>query len=116
MVVAAGVVPDSEDAEASLREMLAAALAANARLARLAEELREENARLRAETRHKRLTWPFCSGWCSGGRRSGCGRSRRRTTAGRRVRAGSAGAARAGNAARGRERGGGITRTCPGSR
>ena len=49
MVVAAGVVPDSEDAEASLREMLAAALEANARLARLAEELREENARLRAE-------------------------------------------------------------------
>jgi transposase len=49
VVVAAGVVPDSEDAEASLREMLAAALEANARLARLAEELREENARLRAE-------------------------------------------------------------------
>ena len=48
-MVAAGVVPDSEDAEASLREMLAAALEANARLARLAEELREENARLRAE-------------------------------------------------------------------
>jgi hypothetical protein len=38
-----------EDAEASLREMLAAALEANARLARPAEELREENARLRAE-------------------------------------------------------------------
>jgi transposase len=49
VVVAAGVVPDSEDAEASLREMLAAALEANARLARLAEDLREENARLRAE-------------------------------------------------------------------
>jgi len=49
VVAAAGSVPDSEDAEASLREMLAAALEANERLARLAEELREENARLRAE-------------------------------------------------------------------
>jgi transposase len=47
--VAAGVVPDSEDAEAPLRDVLAAALEANERLARLAEELREENARLRAE-------------------------------------------------------------------
>jgi len=47
--VAAGVVPGSEDAEASLRDVLAAALEANERLARLAGELREENARLRAE-------------------------------------------------------------------
>jgi transposase len=47
--VAAGVVPDSEDAEASLRDVLAAALEANERLARLAGELREENVRLRAE-------------------------------------------------------------------
>jgi transposase len=47
--VAAGVVPDSGDAEASLREVLAAALEANERLAGLAEELRVENARLRAE-------------------------------------------------------------------
>jgi transposase len=49
MPVAAGVVPDSEDAEASLRGVLAAALEANERLARLAEELTAENARLRAE-------------------------------------------------------------------
>ncbi|MGH3277302.1 MAG: hypothetical protein ACRDNZ_23615 [Streptosporangiaceae bacterium] len=42
-----GVVPDSEDAEASLRDVLAAALEANERLARLAEELTAENARLR---------------------------------------------------------------------
>jgi transposase len=48
-MAAAGVVPDSEDAEASLRDVLAAALEANRELARLAGELREENARLRAE-------------------------------------------------------------------
>src|SRR6266568_4315188 len=49
VAVAAGVVPDSEGAEASLRDVLAAALEANRELARLAGELREENARLRAE-------------------------------------------------------------------
>ena len=49
MAVAAGVVPVPEGAEASLRDALAAALAANQELARLAAELREENARLRAE-------------------------------------------------------------------
>jgi transposase len=48
-MVAAGVVPDSEGAEASLRDVLAAALEANRELTRLAGELREENARLRAE-------------------------------------------------------------------
>ena len=47
--VAAGVVPDSEGAEASLRDVLAAALDANREMARLAAVLREENARLRAE-------------------------------------------------------------------
>jgi transposase len=47
--VAAGVVPDPEDAEAPLREVLAASLEANRELARLAGELREENARLREE-------------------------------------------------------------------
>ena len=53
VAVAVGVVPDAEDAEASLREMLAAALEANRQLAALAErqraeiaELRELNARL----------------------------------------------------------------------
>jgi len=49
VAVAAGVVPDSEGAEASLRDVLAAALEANRELTRLAGELREENARLRAE-------------------------------------------------------------------
>ena len=49
MTVAARVVPDSEGAEASLRDVLAAALDANREMARLAGVLREENARLRAE-------------------------------------------------------------------
>jgi transposase len=49
VTVAAGVVPDSADAEASLREVLAAALDANRELARLTAELREENGRLREE-------------------------------------------------------------------
>ncbi|MGI8445620.1 MAG: IS66 family transposase [Streptosporangiaceae bacterium] len=49
MPVAAWVVPDPEGAEALSRDVLAAALEANQELARLAGELREENARLRAE-------------------------------------------------------------------
>jgi transposase len=49
VVAAAGVVPDSEDAEASLRDVLSAALEANRELTQLAGGLREENARLRAE-------------------------------------------------------------------
>jgi transposase len=49
VTVAAGVVPDSADAEASLRDVLAAALDANRELARLTAELREENGRLREE-------------------------------------------------------------------
>jgi hypothetical protein len=48
-MVAAGAVPDSENAEASLRDVLAAALEANRQLAEMADELREENARLREE-------------------------------------------------------------------
>jgi transposase len=49
VTVAAGVAPDSEDAEASLRDVLAAALDANRELAWLTAELREENERLRAQ-------------------------------------------------------------------
>lgn len=49
VAVAAGVVLDSEGAEVPLRGMLAAALEANQELARLVVELREENARLRAD-------------------------------------------------------------------
>ena len=44
----AGVIAEA-DADAPLRDVLAAALEANARLARLADELRAENARLREE-------------------------------------------------------------------
>lgn len=49
MTVAAGVVADSEGAEASLRDVLAAALDANREMARLSAELREDNGRLREE-------------------------------------------------------------------
>ena len=49
MTVAAGVVPVLESAEASLGDVLAAALEANREMALLAAELREENARLRDE-------------------------------------------------------------------
>jgi hypothetical protein len=49
VAVAAGVVLVPEGAEASLRDALDAALAANREMALLAAELREENARLRAE-------------------------------------------------------------------
>ncbi len=45
-MVAAGVVPDVEGAEASLRDLLAAALEANREMARLVAQLREENAGL----------------------------------------------------------------------
>src|SRR5260370_42437060 len=49
VAVAAGVGPDAEDAEASLRGVLAAALEANREMARLLGELREENAGLREQ-------------------------------------------------------------------
>ena len=60
MAVAAGVVPEA-DPDTSLRDVLAAALEANERLARLAEVLRAENAWLREAAtpgvgRHHR--WP----------------------------------------------------------
>jgi transposase len=48
-MVAAGAVADSEDAEASLRDVLAAALEANRQLVQMADEVRGENARLREE-------------------------------------------------------------------
>ncbi len=50
VAVAAEVVPDSQGAEAPLRDVLDAALEANREMARLVAELREENARLRAES------------------------------------------------------------------
>jgi transposase len=49
VAVAAGVAAEAEADAASLREMLAAALEANERLSALAEGLREDNERLRAE-------------------------------------------------------------------
>lgn len=53
-VAAAGVLAEA-DADASLTEVLAAALEANARQARLAEELRAGNARLRGENEQLRV-------------------------------------------------------------
>jgi transposase len=50
VTVAAGVVPDSVGAEASLRDGLAAALEANRQLTQLAGELREENAQFREDS------------------------------------------------------------------
>jgi transposase len=49
VTVAAGFVLDAEGAEASLRDVLAAALEANREMARLTAGLREENGRLREE-------------------------------------------------------------------
>jgi transposase len=54
VTVAVGVVPDSEGAEASLRDVLAAALEANREMARLMAELREENGRLCEENERLR--------------------------------------------------------------
>ena len=53
VTVLAGVIAEA-DADAPLRDVLAAALDANERLARLAGELRAENARLRAENERLR--------------------------------------------------------------
>ena len=49
VAVAGGVAAEADADAASLREMLAAALEANERLSALAEELREDNERLRAD-------------------------------------------------------------------
>ena len=107
VAVAAGVAAEAEADAASLREMLAAALEANERLSALAEGLREDNERLRAELAVlQRMLF---------GRSSERARpERRRRAAGTRARA--ARSARAGRGGRGRGRGGGITRTCPGLR
>jgi len=55
VAVAAGVVPVLEGAEAPPGDVLAAALEANREMARLAAELREENARLREENSRLRV-------------------------------------------------------------
>jgi len=131
VAVAAGVIQEA-DADASLREVLAAALEANERLARLAEDLRaentrlrEENARLREELARRDAQIEQMAAELAVLKRLVFGRSSerrgRRRQAGMRTaawaRAGSAGAVRvAGCAGPGRGPGGGITRICPGSR
>jgi hypothetical protein len=62
------------------------------------------------------LTWRCCSGWCSGGRRSGRGRSLLAVLTPAVSGAVTRRAARGTSVVRGRGRGGGITRTCRGSR
>src|SRR6266581_1204619 len=103
-MVAVGVVPDSEVAEASLRDVLAAALDANRELARLTAELREENERLRAENAEQAAELGRLAADLAVLQRMVFGRSSERSRpepAGR-----VPGPARGGNAVRGRGRGG----------
>lgn len=89
VVAGAGMVAET-NADVSLQDVLAA-VETNERLARLAEGLTAENARLREENARLRecdalreaglsgcaRSWRCCcSCWCSGGRRSGRGRRR----------------------------------------
>jgi hypothetical protein len=104
--VAAGFVPDSGDAEASLRDVLAAALDANRELARLMAELREENGRLRAENAEQAAELGKLRADLVVLQRMAFGRSSERS---RPEPPGGAGDAAGGQGA-------GITRTCPGSR
>ena len=91
VVVAAGVVPDSDADVASLREMLAAALEANARWERAAAELRADNGRLRedlagrdAELERLRADLAVLQRMVFGRSSERGGRSRRRAAAGTR--------------------------------
>ena len=110
----AGVVVEA-DAAASLRDALARALEANERLARLAEELREELARRDAELERVNAELAVLQ-------RLVFGRSSERARPGPAARdedgGGAAGRGRGGGRprGRGRGRGGAITHICPGSR
>ena len=117
VVAAAGVVPDSEDAEASLRDVLAAALEANRELAQLAGGCGQRTRGQAAELEKLRADLAVLQ-------RMVFGRSSERSRpespggdgdasapAGR-----TPGSAQGRNAARGRGRDGVITRICPGSR
>ena len=124
VTVAAGVVPDSEGAEASLRDVLAAALDANREMARLAAVLREENARLRAEGAEQAAELERVRADLAVRQRMGFGRSSERARPEPSADGGDAGQGRdlrgsgTGGKKRGpgRGRGGGITRICPGWR
>ena len=132
VTVAAGVVPVLEGAEAPPGDVLAAALEANREMARLAAELREENARLREENSRLRVENAGQAAELENLRadlavlqRMLFGRSSERSRPG--PAAGDDGAGRGGERqdgpggsgrkrGRGRGRGGGITRICPASR
>jgi transposase len=117
----AGAVAEA-DAGAPLREVLAAALEANERLARLADELRAENARRREDLACRDAELERVNAELAVLQRLLFGRSSERvrpereagtgTTAG----TGRAAVRTAGRAVQGPGRGGGITRICPGSR
>jgi transposase len=122
VAVAAGVVPDSVDAEASLRDVLAAALYANRELARLTAELRKENERLRAENAEQAAELGKLRADLAVLQRMVFGRSSERSRpeppggAGDAVGGQGAGTGTGRKRDPGRGQGGEITRTCPGSR
>jgi hypothetical protein len=112
------------DADAPLRDVLAAALEANQWLSRLAEELRAENARLREELARRDAELERVNAELAVLQRLVFGRSSERARpgapggpgTGMTTGTGRAAVRTAGYAGRGPGRGGGITRTCPGSR
>ena len=123
VAVVAGVVPDSEGAEASLRDVLAAALEANRELARLAGELRAESARLRAENAGQVAEMERLRADLAVLQRLVFGRSSERSRPeppGRDAASGpggqGAGTGTGNRRGPGARAGGGIARTCPGSR
>ena len=112
----------SEGAEASLREVLAAALEANQEMARLAAELREENAWLRDENARQAAELENLRAELVVFQRMLFGRSSERSCPEPDSRDGAAGRGGGGRVVRvgvarsavwGRGRGGGITRICP---
>jgi hypothetical protein len=132
VAVSVGVVPDAEDAEAPVREMLAAALEANRQLAGLAErqrteiaELRELNARLVERDAEREAELEEARAALAVLQRLVFGRSSEKSrpgpSGGGKGSAGDGGAGRPGDGkdvrrGLGARRGGGITRIFPGSR
>ena len=109
------------DADAPPRDVLAAALEADERLAQRAEELRADNARLREELARRgaeldrvNAELAVLQRLYSAGPRSGCGPMPQ--VAGTRAAIAPAAVTAEGSAARGRRQAGGTTRICPGSR
>jgi len=119
VTVVAGVAAEA-DADAPLRDALAAALEANERLARLADELRVENARLREELARRDAELERVNAELAVLQRLVFGRSSERARpdapGGAGTTTGRAAVRTADRAGRGPVLGGGITPICPGSR